>query len=768
MKIYRNPSRSEWPGLCSRPSQGNSDIEARVKDIIARVRAGGDDAIRSLALEIDKVKLTDLRVSEEEFAAASEEMSCEVKIAIETAYANIRSFHKAQMPGRIEVETSPGVRCIQKSVPIRKVGLYIPGGTAPLFSTVLMLAVPSEIAGCPRRILCTPAGPDGRVNPTVLYAASRCGVTEVYKIGGAQAVAAMAYGTQTVPAVDKIFGPGNRYVTTAKKLVSTDGTAIDMQAGPSEVMVLADSTAVPSYVAADLLSQAEHGRDSQVILVCKDEDFAARVLEEVDRQAALLPRGEMIASSLENSRAVVLPSTEDIVEFADEYAPEHLIISMEGAQQIAERISCAGSVFVGNFTPESAGDYASGTNHTLPTSGWARSCSGVNIDSFIRKMTIQQISQTGIIGLSGCITTMAKAEGLEAHAAAVSVRVQGISDIKDEPFDIGSVVRPNIASLEPYSTARDDYKGSLGIFLDANESPYDNGFNRYPDPRQKRLKAKISEVKGIPVGNIFVGNGSDEAIDLMFRVFCTPGRDNAVAITPSYGMYKVAAATNDVYLREVSLREDFSLDAEALLAECDPLTRLIFLCSPNNPSGNAFPRNQILGIADNFRGIVVVDEAYIDFSDSESVALSRPNIVVLQTLSKAWGMAGLRLGLAIAHERIIELMSRVKYPYNINEAAQQTALRMLDAPLDVEEIKAQREMLSKALPDLPVVKKVWPSDANFLLVAFDDPDSVYDKLVEAGIIVRNRNRVHLCAGCLRITVGTPEENRKLLETLSKI
>jgi len=766
MKVFRNPAREQWAELCSRPTRGKSDIEARVEGIIRDVRRDGDDAIRALALEIDKVNLTDLKVSREEFEEAAEVVSEDVKAAIETAYANIRAFHKAQMPGRIEVETAPGVLCIQKPVPIRKVGFYIPGGTAPLFSTVLMLAVPSEVAGCPVRILCTPAGRDGRVNPTVLYAAQRCGIRDVFKIGGAQAVAAMAYGTSTVPAVDKIFGPGNRYVTAAKKLVSTDCTAIDMQAGPSEVMVLADHTAVPSYVAADLLSQAEHGLDSQVILVCTDESIATEVLKEVDREAALLPRGEFIESSLDNSRAVILSSTEDILDFADEYAPEHLIISMENAEELAERINCAGSIFVGNYSPESAGDYASGTNHTLPTSGWARSCSGVNTDSFLRKMTIQTLSEAGIQGLSSCISTMAEAEGLQAHSAAVKVRTKSI-EAKREAFNLSRIIRPNIASLTPYSTARDDYQGSIGTFLDANESPYENGVNRYPDPRQKVLKAKISEVKGFPVDNIFIGNGSDEAIDLMFRVFCNPGRDNAVAICPSYGMYKVAAATNDIELREVLLRDDFTLETEAILKACDPGTKLIFICSPNNPSGNSFPREQMLEIADKFRGILVVDEAYVDFAQQGTVALSRPNIVVLQTLSKAWGMAALRLGLAIADRDIIKLMSMVKYPYNINKTAQESAIKLLQTPVcgNIRQIKEERARLQAVLPGIPVVKKVWPSDANFLLVAFDDPDSIYTKLVEAGVIVRNRNTTPLCRGCLRITVGTPEENDKLLNIL---
>ena len=383
----------------------------------------GDKALFELSEEIDKVSPASLLVGEDEFEEAAEAVSGELKEAIEAAYANIHAFHKAQLPKEVVVETAPGVCCIQRPVAIRRVGFYIPGGTAPLFSTVLMLAVPAMVAGCPERVLCTPCGRDGKVAPAVLYAARCCGVDKVYKVGGAQAVAAMAYGTESIGKVDKIFGPGNRFVTMAKQIVSGQCTAIDMPAGPSEVMVLADSGAKAEYVAADLLSQAEHGRDSQAVLVCDDAAFTEKVLAEVGRQAALLPRGDMIASSLSHSRSVVLGSSEDMAAFANLYAPEHLIIQMTDADAMAARIHSAGSVFIGCWTPESAGDYASGTNHTLPTSSWARSYSGVNIDSFMRKMTLQKITREGLEGLAKTIVTMAQAEGLEAHANAVKIRL---------------------------------------------------------------------------------------------------------------------------------------------------------------------------------------------------------------------------------------------------------------------------------------------------------------------------------------------------------
>ena len=424
MNIFVNPPRGEWAELCRRAEQDNSLIAERVQAIVDRVAREGDAALKALAKDIDGVVLASLKVLDGEFKEAAEKVSPEVKAAIEVARKNISVFHTAQLPREVRVETQPGVVCIQRPVAIRRVGLYIPGGTAPLFSTVLMLALPAKIAGCEEVVLCTPTNKEGKVAAEVLYTAQQCGVTSVYKVGGAQAVAAMAYGTESVPKVDKIFGPGNRYVTLAKQLVSGRNTSIDMPAGPSEVMVMADESADARFVAADLLSQAEHGRDSQAMVVCNSEALAEAVMAEVEHQAAQLSRGEYIAESLKNSRAVVFANRKEMIDFANAYAAEHLIVSMQDAWSVVDKITAAGSIFVGNYSPESAGDYASGTNHTLPTSGWAHSCSGVNVDSFMRKMTIQELSKEGLQGLSSTIVAMADAEGLEAHAAAVKVRME--------------------------------------------------------------------------------------------------------------------------------------------------------------------------------------------------------------------------------------------------------------------------------------------------------------------------------------------------------
>ncbi len=424
VNIYINPPAEDWDGLTQRASADEEgDITARVEQIVRMVRRGGDRALRELTTEIEGREAGPLEVTTEEFDDAAAEIPDDLADAIEIAAANIRRFHEAQRTAGLDLETSPGVRCLRRAVPIRRVGLYVPGGSAPLFSTVLMLAIPARVAGCGEVVLCTPAGRDGRVAPAVLWTARLCGVDRVFKVGGAQAVAAMAYGTETIPRVDKIFGPGNRYVTRAKQLVSMADCAVDMPAGPSEVLVMADATAVPEFVAADMLSQAEHGADSQAICVCDDEDFAASVRRAIEPQLAALSRRETAEGALQNSRIVVLPTREAMIRFANAYAAEHLIIQMSDPWSVAEAITAAGSVFIGPWSPESAGDYASGTNHTLPTAGWARSHSGVSLDSFVRQITFQELSRGGLEALAPTITTMARAEGLDAHSNAVSLRL---------------------------------------------------------------------------------------------------------------------------------------------------------------------------------------------------------------------------------------------------------------------------------------------------------------------------------------------------------
>jgi len=535
---------------------------------------------------------------------------------------------------------------------------------------------------------------------------------------------------------------------------------------------MADDSARPDFVAADFLSQAEHGPDSQSLLVCRSQEFAEQVNAEIVRQLALLPRADIATRSLENSRIVVFDDIDTMVAFANDYASEHLIIAMDDAWAVADRITAAGSIFVGHYSPESAGDYASGTNHTLPTMGLANAYSGIGLDSFMHAITYQELTQEGLNSLSSTIIRMAEAEGLDAHANAVKVRVaskgSGNSENPNCPL---SNIRPNIAALKPYSTARDEYKGSIGIYLDANENPFDNGYNRYPSTALKeQVRSAIAQKKGVNPARLFLGNGSDEAIDLLFRVFCRPGIDNIVSIAPTYGMYSVCAAINDIECREVMLGEDFSLPVEALLSATDMQSKLLFVCSPNNPTANAFPREQIVSLVSRFPGIVVVDEAYIDFSSVPSMVEligQYPNLIVLQTLSKAYGLAGLRIGLAFAEERIIRLFEQVKYPYNIGTDTLSLALRLLatDITPQVQTLIAERERVAAALTELPYIEKVYPSDANFLLVKTARPRELYDYLIAHELIVRDRSRTPGCEGTLRITIGTPEENDRLIEEL---
>ena len=426
MILIDYPEKSQWQELLKRPVMNTESLFGTVQGIIDRVKAEGDEAVLQYEMQFDKVSLSALTVSSEEFDEAENLIDEELKAAIRLAAENISAFHAAQRFVGKKVETQPGVTCWQKAVPIEKVGLYIPGGTAPLFSTVLMLAVPACIAGCREIVLCTPPGKDGKVHPAVLFAARVAGVQRVFKAGGVQAIAAMAYGTESIPKVYKIFGPGNQYVTAAKQLVSLRDVAIDMPAGPSEVEVLADATANPVFVAADLLSQAEHGVDSQAVLITTSKELQQAVKDEVERQLDLLPRKEIAARSLANSKLIVVKDMEEAVEMTNAYAPEHLIVETENYMAVAEQIVNAGSVFLGTLTPESAGDYASGTNHTLPTNGYAKAYSGVSLDSFICKMTFQEIKPEGLCKIGPAIEVMAANESLDGHKNAVSVRLDAV------------------------------------------------------------------------------------------------------------------------------------------------------------------------------------------------------------------------------------------------------------------------------------------------------------------------------------------------------
>ena len=426
MQVFEEPSKQDWEALLQRPNFEAAELLPKVQSILDAVALEGDAALLRFSATFDQVQLKSLCIDPALIQAAEAIVAPALKTAIQSAKVNIEIFHQAQLKKEEKIETMPGVWCWRKSVGIEKVGIYIPGGTAPLFSTVLMLGIPAKLAGCKEVILCTPPRKDGTVDPAILYAAGLVGIQQIYTIGGAQAIAAMAYGTATVPKVFKIFGPGNQYVTAAKQLVQQQGVAIDMPAGPSEVCVYADETAVPSFVAADLLSQAEHGADSQVLLIASNSNIVEQVQLELTQQLANLPRADFATKALGHSKAIVIASREDAIQLINAYAPEHLILSVDNALVVAEKIINAGSVFIGNYSPESVGDYASGTNHTLPTNGYAKAYSGVSVDSFVKKITFQQLTEMGLKNIAQTVIQMASGEQLEAHAQAVAIRVKDI------------------------------------------------------------------------------------------------------------------------------------------------------------------------------------------------------------------------------------------------------------------------------------------------------------------------------------------------------
>lgn len=424
MQVFQYPQRHTWSSLLQRPALDAAALEKSTRKVLAKVQQGGDRTVRRFTKQFDGIALRNLAVTTKEIAAAAKQIDPNLRAAIDVAMENIRCFHAAQLRNEEVISTMPGIQCWRKMVPIEKVGLYIPGGTAPLFSTLLMLGIPATLAGCKEIVVCSPPDKDGKLHPAILYAANQLGITKIFKIGGIQAIAAMAYGTETVPQVYKIFGPGNQYVTAAKQLVQQEGVAIDMPAGPSEVCVLADETAVPAFVAADLLSQAEHGADSQVLLVSTSATLIGTVKKCIDEQLQQLPRADIARLALNNSKAIVLENMQDAIDLVNAYAAEHLILASDDAVTLAPQIVNAGSVFVGNYAPESVGDYASGTNHTLPTNGYARAYSGVSVDSFVKKITFQTLSQDGLKAIGNAVITLAEAEGLTAHAEAVRIRLE--------------------------------------------------------------------------------------------------------------------------------------------------------------------------------------------------------------------------------------------------------------------------------------------------------------------------------------------------------
>jgi histidinol-phosphate aminotransferase len=785
MRTLINPSVIELQQALERQKEVSVNLDSFISDVFREIEKNGDRALRNFTLQFDGVAPDCLLVDEKEFEEAEKLVSTELKQAIRVAAKNIERFHRSQENRDVEVETTPGVLCWRKSVPVQTVGLYVPGGTAPLFSTVLMLGIPAKIAGNPTRFLCTPPNKQGKIHPAILFAAKTAGIDLVYKAGGAQAIAAMSIGTGTIPKADKIFGPGNQYVTAAKVFAQSQGMAIDLPAGPSEVLVAADSSVPASFVAADLLAQAEHDVESQVVFLTEEAGFLEKVLKEVNRQLKLLPRKEIAQKALDSSLAVIT-TVNKWPEIINTYAPEHLIVMGQYEDEIVAKVTNAGSVFIGQNTAESFGDYASGTNHTLPTSGFAKAYSGVSLDSFVKKITYQKISDKGLENLGQTVITMAEAEELQGHANAIKIRLElkqrdgeqeaglSIASIHESGMDITRFLRTDLRNVQPYSSARDEFDGTGKIFLDANEHAFQTAYNRYPDPKQKELKKVISEVKGFNPEHVFLGNGSDEVLDLIFRLTGTPFLDSVAFLNPSYGMYGVLARLNGLKVREINLDSQFQISVSEILLQAED-AKLLVLCNPNNPTGNRIPETELLEIVRAFNGLVIIDEAYIDFCPAGSSISDEvnnySNLIVIQTLSKGYGMAGLRIGMAIASKAWITALDRIKPPYNLSAIVQETAVKVLkEIPWNKlnAEIIRERERLSVFLKSLPSVTAVFPSETNFILFRIPNASAVYEILLENGVVVRDRSSQFNCSDTLRVSVGTPEANNRFIQIMQTL
>jgi histidinol-phosphate aminotransferase len=769
MKRIKISEISDFAALRRDRSIDRARIE-QVSDILSSVKASGDAAVRKLSLKFDRIAPTRVDIAKdisiEDYALLK---------ALKVASDNITAYHRPQLRSDYTVDRGKGLLLQRLVRPISRVGFYIPGGSAPLISTLMMLIIPARLAGCTDFVLCTPPTAKG-IDPSLRLAARYFGIDTIFAIGGAQAIAAMAYGTESVPKVDKIFGPGNVWVNEAKRQVSIDpdGAAIDLPAGPSEIMVVAEKGAHARSVASDLLSQAEHDPEAQIMLLSLDEDLTKNVLIELDNLLPTLSRQLIARSALERAFIVEGKDRAEALKVINAYAPEHLILQVESPNCWLPEVRNAGSIFCGPFSPEAAGDFASGTNHVLPTGGAARAYSGLQVESFQKTISVQTLSKAALEDLAPTLFTFAEREGLDAHALAVKVRMEDLASYPVITAPPSAYLRPSILRMKGYSSAAREGSTAL-IKLDANESPWsydDDGYNLYPPAQSKALLGRIAELNGVPEASLLMTRGIDEAIDLMIRSFCEPISDSILIQPPTYGYYQVAAEAHGCMVERVPLTDDFSIDLPALRQKS---AKLAFICNPNNPTGNLFNRSTILDIAERFDGIVVVDEAYIEFCEAESVLdqVARfPNLVVMRTFSKAWASAGLRVGWIAAHPSVIEVLNKVVAPYPIS----QPSLKALNTRLSQGGVDAmrlgvkhneglKREMMNQ-LKAIRGILKIYPSAANFLLVKVRDPSGLCLELRRQGISIRDRSGD--VPGTVRITVGDNAANDKLLRALRTI
>ncbi len=801
-----------------------ADLIPIVDAIIAEVRARGDAALFDYTRRFDQVDLTDLAVDSASIQTATTQTDPTYRAALRAASNAIESFHTAQFAAMeaSAVETTPGVRVWRVWRPIQRVGIYVPGGGARYPSTVLMTAIPARIAGCPEIIMCTPPGPDGRVAAEVLAAAEMAGVSRVYSVGGAQAIAAMAFGTRTIPKVDLLVGPGSAYVAAAKQRVAGQ-VAIDMPAGPSEVLIIADESARPAWVAADLLAQAEHGPTSAPVLVTTSTKIAEDVAAAIERQLATLATASVIARSLANNGALLVASNlDDAIDFANAYAPEHLELAVADPERWLPRVHHAGSVFLGSWAPEAAGDYATGGNHTLPTAGYARGFGPLSLQHFGRWMQVQSATPDGLAHLRSTIVCLAETEGLPAHAASISAR---FTDVDGTSPSEGTGPSGQQAGFISSPGAYEPQRVDPPVRLNANENPYAVApqvrtamyaaaaqVNRYPDAGQRQLRQQLSNALGCTPEMVIAGNGSDELLHLITLDRLGPG-DEVIICEPTFGIYRFEASLAGATIVDVPLDADFQVDLSAVLAAVTPRTKLIWICSPNNPTGTPVDLS-ILPALLAAGPLIVVDEAYYLIDDPMSadasgdttvmpLLLHQPltygrspsdptgrtvrvddpvacaRLVVVRTLSKIAGLAGLRFGYAVADPTVISRLDARRHPFNVNAIAEAAALATLSDDVGgfgqaspggwVSQIRKalieERTRLADTMGSWPGIK-VYPSATNFLLVELpvEDASGIVRTLAARGILVRHYPQPRL-RRCLRVTVGTYAENSMFLAAL---
>ncbi|MHB1483438.1 MAG: histidinol dehydrogenase [Saccharofermentanales bacterium] len=777
-----------------RAKMDQADVISTVTEILSEVKNGGDEAICRYSLKFDKVtmKPEQLRVTEDEIDSAMSKLAPDLLEILYKAKANILEFHEAQVTKDIVIDRGDGAYVSMIARPLKTAGVYVPGGTAPLPSSVLMNILPARAAGVPRIVMCTPPRADGSVDPMILAAARIAGASEVYRVGGAQAIAAMAYGTATVPAVDKICGPGNIYVNTAKRLVY--GTVdIDMFAGPSEILIIADGTADPSYLAADLLSQAEHDKLASAILLTTDKTLAEQVALQVSLRAPLMPRSKILEASISDFCAiVVIPDLDIAFEFADILAPEHLELCISEPDKAISRISNAGAIFVGNYSPEPLGDYFAGPNHVLPTSGTARFFSPLNTSDFIKKTSIINYTQTALRRCYRDVAAFAEAEQLRCHAQALLVRFEGQGDGSsvlrqmNRPLDT-KFWNENTRRLVPYVPGEQPEKPC--IKLNTNENPYPPSgkvkealerfayerLRLYPDPGSKILKKTISGYYGVETDRIFIGNGSDEVLAMAFQAFFDCGDCGAQVAFPdiTYSFYPVYSNLYSIRTKIIPLMEDFTIDLEAFKA----FPGGIVIANPNAPTGIAISTEEIRGlVSSNLGRLVIIDEAYVDFGGQSAISLTGEfdNLLVISTVSKSRQLAGLRVGYAIGSPSLIKALECVRDSFNsytVGTLSQVLATAAFEDGEWFERTRAKiietRDWFTAELSELGF--KTLPSKANFVFTASPDIDAgkLFELLREKGILIRYFDKPRI-GGFLRISIGTDEEMRKISDAIKAI